>query len=70
MAALLNTKAVDRVFRTISSATNVAVSELSALLLPAPAAWIAATEKMTDVEAAARTAYEATAALAKGRVKL
>lgn len=70
MAALLNTKAVDRVFRTISSAANVAVSELGALFLPAPAAWIAATEKMSDVEAAARTAYEATAALAKGRVKL
>ena len=70
MAALLNTKTVDRVFRTISNATNVAVSELSALLLPSPAAWVAATEKMTDVEAAARIAYEATAALAKGRVKL
>ena len=69
MAALLNTKVVDRVFRTISSATNVAVSELSALLLPAPAAWVAATEKITDVEAAARVAYEATVVMAKGRVK-
>ena len=69
MSALLNTTAVDRVFRTISSATNVAVSELNALLLPAPAAWIAAAEKSTDFEAAARVAYEETASLAKGRVK-
>jgi adenine-specific DNA-methyltransferase len=69
MAELLNTKAVDRVFRTISSATNVAVSELNALLLPAPAAWVAAVEKTTDFEAAARVAYEGTAALAKGGVK-
>lgn len=69
MAALLNTKAVDRVFRTISSATNVAVSELNALLLPAPKAWVAATEKTTDFEAAARLAYEGSASSAKGRAK-
>lgn len=69
MAALLNTKAVDRVFRTISSGTNVAVSELNALLLPSPATWVAATEKTTDLEAAARAAYEATESLAKERVK-
>jgi adenine-specific DNA-methyltransferase len=34
LAALLNTQAVDRVFRSISGASNVAVSELNELLLP------------------------------------
>jgi adenine-specific DNA-methyltransferase len=37
LAALLNTQTVDRIFRSISGASNVAVSELDELLLPDPA---------------------------------
>lgn len=37
LAAILNTQPVDRVFRAISGASNVAVSELDELLLPDPA---------------------------------
>jgi adenine-specific DNA-methyltransferase len=37
LAAVLNTQAVDRVFRAISGASNVAVSELDELPLPDPA---------------------------------
>ncbi|MDC8010984.1 Eco57I restriction-modification methylase domain-containing protein [Tahibacter soli] len=69
MAALLNTNAIDRVFRTISSATNVALSELNVLLLPAPKAWIAATRETTDFEAAARAAYEGSVSSTKSGVK-
>lgn len=36
LAAILNTPAVDRVFRSISGASNVAVSELNELPLPEP----------------------------------
>lgn len=36
LAAVLNTQPVDRVFRAISGASNVAVSELNELLLPDP----------------------------------
>lgn len=69
MAKLLNTKAVDRIFRTISSATNVAVSELNGLLLPDPKAWVAAAGSTRDLEEAARSAYERTASAEKWQVR-
>jgi len=69
MAKLLNSKAVDRIFRTISSAANVAVSELNGLLLPDPKEWVAAAASSKDLEAAARSAYERTAASQTGRVR-
>jgi len=57
MAEVLSTKVVDRVFRTISSASNVGVSELKKLLLPDPRVLVQrlATEK--SVEAAVLSSY-------------
>jgi len=57
MAALLNTRAVDRVFRSVSGATNVAVSELNELLLPDPRHLNECRASECDPEAAVKAAY-------------
>lgn len=57
MAAILNTKVVDRIFRTISSASNVGVSELKKLLLPDPNVLVQRLASMGGVEAAVLSSY-------------
>lgn len=57
MAAVLNTTAVDRVFRAISGASNVAVSELSELLLPDPSLVKQLQPQGSDLDHALRDAY-------------
>lgn len=57
MAAILNTKVVDRIFRTISSASNVGVSELKKLLLPDPNVLIQRLASEESVEAAVFSSY-------------
>jgi len=57
MAGLLNTRSVDRVFRSISGASNVAVSELNELLLPDPRVLTQCFEVEQDLEAAVSAAY-------------
>lgn len=57
MAALLNTEAVDRVFRSISSANNVGVSELRKLMLPNPEELLRQLSSGKEIESAARFAY-------------
>lgn len=59
LAAVLNTQPVDRVFRAISGASNVAVSELDALLLPDPAHVGRMRTTAADIDGKVRAAYEA-----------
>lgn len=59
LAALLNTQAVDRVFRSISGASNVAVSELNELLLPEPGRFKVLKPGAAKFDDAVRTAYRA-----------
>ena len=60
MAAILNTKVVDRIFRTISSASNVGVSELKKLPLPDPNVLVQRLASGESVEAAVFSSYERT----------
>lgn len=57
LAAILNTQPVDRVFRAISGASNVAVSELDELLLPDPAHFKHVKTRGTGLDDAVRAAY-------------
>lgn len=57
MAALLNTRCVDRVFRSISGASNVAVFELNELLLPNPRLFSQLCEMGVEVEVAVEATY-------------
>lgn len=57
MAAILNTKVVDRIFRTISSASNVGVSELKKLLLPDPNVLVQRLASGESVETAVFSSY-------------
>jgi len=57
LAAILNTQPVDRVFRAISWASNVAVSELDALLLPDPAHFKHMKSSGVGLNEAVRAAY-------------
>lgn len=57
MAAILNSQTVDRVFRSISSASNVGVSELTKLMLPDPAQVIRLIDAGEAIESAVRSAY-------------
>lgn len=59
LAATLNTQPVDRVFRAISGASNVAVSELGELLLPDPAYIKRLTTRTASLDDAVRDAYRA-----------
>jgi len=61
MAALLNTSTVNRVFRSISGASNVAVSELNELPLPDPRIFLHCDEKRSDFTELVTAAYEAAA---------
>jgi len=57
LAAILNTQPVDRVFRAISGASNVAVSELDELLLPDPAHFKYLKKRGSGLDDAVRAAY-------------
>lgn len=57
LAAILNTQPVDRVFRAISGASNVAVSELDELLLPDPAHLKHVKTNGASLDDAVRAAY-------------
>lgn len=57
LAAILNTRPVDRVFRAISWASNVAVSELDVLLLPDPAHLKHVKSSGVGLDEAVRAAY-------------
>jgi adenine-specific DNA-methyltransferase len=57
LAAILNTQPVDRVFRAVSGASNVAVSELDELLLPDPAHFMHVKTLGTALDDAVRAAY-------------
>lgn len=57
LAAILNTRPVDRVFRAISWASNVAVSELDALLLPDPSHFKHVKSRGVALDEAVRAAY-------------
>jgi adenine-specific DNA-methyltransferase len=59
LAAMLNTRSVDRVFRSISGASNVAVFELKELLLPDPEQLAAQRTVQPNMAAAVRAAYNA-----------
>jgi adenine-specific DNA-methyltransferase len=59
LAAILNSQPVDRVFRAISGASNVAVSELDELLLPDPAHLKQLKARGTSLDDAVRAAYGA-----------
>jgi adenine-specific DNA-methyltransferase len=59
LAAILNTQPVDRVFRAISGASNVAVSELDELLLPDPDHLKHLKARGTSLDDAVRAAYGA-----------
>lgn len=59
MARLLNTRSVDRVFRSVSGASNVAVSELNELLLPSPHIVKCALVAGAPIEASVLAAYQA-----------
>ena len=54
---MLNTRSVDRVFRSISGASNVAVFELNELLLPDPEQLATQCTVQPDMAAAVRAAY-------------
>lgn len=57
LAAMLNTRSVDRVFRSISGASNVAVFELNELLLPDPEQLATQRAVQPNMAAAVRAAY-------------
>lgn len=59
LAAILNTQPVDRVFRAISGASNVAVSELDELLLPDPTHIKHLRARTASLDDAVRAAYRA-----------
>lgn len=59
LAAMLNTRSVDRVFRSISGASNVAVFELNELLLPDPEQLAAQRTVQPNMAAAVCAAYSA-----------
>lgn len=59
LAAILNSQPVDRVFRAISGASNVAVSELDELLLPDPAHIKRFKPCTASLDDAVRAAYRA-----------
>lgn len=59
LAAILNSQPVDRVFRAISGASNVAVSELDELLLPDPAHLKHLKARGISLDEAVRAAYRA-----------
>jgi adenine-specific DNA-methyltransferase len=59
LAAILNTQPVDRLFRSISGASNVAISELSELLLPDPVRVKRLKTGATRFDDAVRAAYRA-----------
>ncbi len=59
LAAILNTQPVDRVFRAISGASNVAVSELDELLLPDPAHLKHLKARGANLDDVVRAAYRA-----------
>lgn len=61
LAAVLNTQPVDRVFRSISGASNVAVSELNELLLPDPVRVKRLKGGAAGFDDAVRAAYRSTA---------
>lgn len=56
LARLLNTEVADRLYRAISGASNVAVSELNELRLPSPTRFATHIAKGLDAETAARKA--------------
>jgi adenine-specific DNA-methyltransferase len=60
LAAILNTQPVDRVFRSISGSSNVAVSELDELLLPDPARVKQLKGGAAGLDDAVRAAYRTT----------
>jgi len=57
IASLMNSVVVNRLYRAISGATNVAVSEMAQLPLPDPVALRAALATEIDIEKAIRKAY-------------
>ena len=57
IASLMNSMVVNRLYRAISGATNVAVSEMAQLPLPDPVALRAVLATETDIEKASRKAY-------------
>ncbi|WP_189339719.1 Eco57I restriction-modification methylase domain-containing protein [Rhodanobacter denitrificans] len=57
MAKILNSQPVDRVFRSISSANNVGISELNKLMLPTPTEVLRLLAAGTDVDRAVLLAY-------------
>jgi len=57
IASLMNSVVVNRLYRAISGATNVAVSEIAQLPLPDPVALRAALATEIDIEKAIRKAY-------------
>ena len=59
LAAILNTQPVDRVFRAISGASNVAISELGELLLPDPVQIKRLRTRTASLDEAVRAAYRA-----------
>lgn len=61
MAAILNSRQVDRVFRSISGANNVGVSELNRLMLPNPTVLLRLLADGIDVDKAVASAYESAA---------
>ncbi len=61
LAKLLNSAAVNRIFRAISGASNVAISELNELPLPAPTALAEALKHTDSFDEAVLRAYEAAA---------
>ena len=57
MAAILNSPVINRLFRSISGATNVAVSELNELPLPEPAKLAKTLTEKSDINVALRMAF-------------
>jgi adenine-specific DNA-methyltransferase len=57
MAKILNSQPVDRVFRSISSANNVGISELNKLMLPSPAEVLRLFAAGTEIDRAVLLAY-------------
>lgn len=58
LAAMLNTRSIDRVFRAISGATNVSISELNELLLPDPQVVQREVDKGVPIEDAVDIGYK------------
>jgi adenine-specific DNA-methyltransferase len=57
MADLVNSEVINRLYRAISGATNVAVGEINELPLPDPAALKSALKKNSDINIAVRIAF-------------